>query len=348
MARRRLCFFLALVMMSLSLFACSGDSSPEKITLGENQLLDGADRIIDLPKDPDQTTIASVYAVSVPFIVALELGDRVVAVNVKSNFWKEADPSLADAGTVGRGIVDLEALASFHPGVLIHRSNDNETVEAVERLDIPVLCITVENMENISQTLTMMGEFFGAEDRAQEVIDWMAGKFSMIEQIVATIPQEERVSALVLGGEKGRIAADDMLQAWMIEKAGGIFVAEDTQDNRNWVNVGVEQVFSWDPDFIFLTSSTPLDYTIEDLLNDSSWTAVKAVQEEHIYQIPAKRDSWDIPGISSVIGTMYMLHKMYPHYFSQEQLEEEVSEYYRFMFGKTFTPDQLGYDLDKE
>ena len=337
---------LLILALSLSLAAC-GTAEPAQPTLGENQVLDGAGRILDIPAEPDKATIASVYAVSVPFIEALGLGDRVLAINVKSNFWKEADPALAEAGSVGRGAVDLEALAAFGPSVLIHRSNDMETIEAVQRINIPVLCITVEDMEDITETLTMMGRYFGAEDRAAEVIAWMNGKFQMIDSIVSQIPEADRKSVLVLGGESGRIAADDMLQAWMAEKAGGIYVAENTANNRNWVNVGVEQVFTWNPDFIFATSSTPLDYSIEELMADDAWSAVEAVKTHHFHQIPAKLDSWDIPGVSCVIGTMYMLHKMYPDYFSQEQLEQEVAEYYEFMFGRTFEESYLGYDLSQ-
>ena len=169
----------------------------------------------------------------------------------------------------------------------------------------------------------------------------------MIDSIVSQIPEADRKSVLVLGGEAGRIAADDMLQAWMAEKAGGIYVAENTANNRNWVNVGVEQVFTWNPDFIFATSSTPLDYSIEELMEDDAWSAVEAVKENHFHQIPAKLDSWDIPGVSCVIGTMYMLNKMYPEHFSQTQLEQEVAEYYEFMFGRTFEESYLGYDLSE-
>ena len=343
---KKLISLLLVLSCLLSLAAC-GTAEPAEPTAGENQVVDGAGRILDIPAEPENATIASVYAVSVPFIEALGLGDRVLAINVKSNFWKEADPALAEAGSVGRGTVDLEALASFSPSVLIHRSNDMETIEAVQRINIPVLCITVESMEDITETLTMMGRYFGAEERAAQVISWMDGKFQMIDEIVAKIPEADRKTVLVLGGESGRIAADDMLQAWMAEKAGGKYVAENTANNRNWVNVGVEQIFTWNPQFLFATSSTPLDYSIEELMADDAWSAVAAVKENHFHQIPAKLDSWDIPGVSCVIGTMYMLHKMYPEHFSQEQLEQEVTEYYEFMFSKTFDTGYLGYDLSK-
>ena len=343
---KQLISFLLVLTLILGLSACGASTSAEP-TAGENQVTDGTGRILDIPQEPEKATIASAYAVAVPFIEALGLGQRVLAINVKSNFWKEADPYLAKAASVGRGTVDLEALATASPSVLIHRSNDVETIEAAQRINIPVLCITVESMEDITGTLTMMGRYFGVEDRAAEVIAWMDMKFQMIDGIVDKIPEEQRKTVLVLGGEIGRIAADDMLQAWMAEKAGGIYVAENTANNRNWVNVGVEQIFTWNPQVIFATSSTPLEYTIGELMEEDAWSATEAVRQEQFYQIPAKLDSWDIPGVSCVIGTMYMLHKMYPEHFSQEQLEQEVAQYYEFMFGRTFEASYLGYNLGK-
>ena len=342
--------------LSVSLCACGGngqaapaaEAAAEAIetvpeTAGENQVTDGAGIIKDIPADPSSATIASVYAVSVPFIVALGLSDRTAAVNPKTKFWTKADEKLSKK-SVGRGNVDLEALASLNPTVLIHRSNDPETVKAVENLGVSVLCITVENMDDIENTLSMMGKYFGVSERAEEVIAWERGKFDYVKSIVEKIPGSERKKALVMAGELGRVAGSDMLQTWMISQAGGIAVADEGEDH-NWINVGVEKVFAWNPEFIFCTSSTAAEYDAADMISDPAWSAVEAVKSENIYTIPAKTDSWDIPGLSCVLGTMYMLHTMYPDYFSAEELQAQVDEYYTFMFGKTFSGEDIGYQF---
>ena len=338
--------FIALILclcMALSLCACS--VGPQKKELSGPCVTDAAGRQVAIPENSEEVSIASVYGTAVPFIVALQLTDQVTAINCKSNFWKQADPNLKSAGTVGKGVVDLEALAESGATVLVHRANDPETVKAVEKLGIDVLCIQAEDMEGIYSTLVLMGDYFGKTDRANEIISWMDTKFAAIDEIVAQIPLEERHTALCMGGELGRIAGGDMIQTWMIEKAGGIPVAADTENNSNWLNIGVETVFKWDPEFIFCTSSASLDYTVEEVMEDSAWSAMKCVADEHIYQIPSKLDTWDMPGIADVICTFYLLHEMYPEYFSLEQLEAEIAEYYTFMFGKTFDSDYLGYEL---
>lgn len=342
---KKILSLLLALALALSLCGCAANTAPSESPSGET-VTDGSGSVLEIPQNNTETTIASVYAVSVPFIVALGLSDRVRAINVKSKFWTENDASLAAAGTVGRGVVDLEALAKIGADVLIHRSNDPETVEAVEPLGVDVLCITAEDLDDIKYTLGMMGDYFGVPDRAKEVCDWIDAKFDYIDTIVSEIPEDERVTALVMGGQLGRIAGGDMLQSWMIEKAGGVCVADGVEADHDWTNIGVETIFGWDPEYLFCTGSTALEYSAEGLYEDPSWSAVKAVKNGRVYRIPAKLDAWDMPGISCVIGTMYMLWRMYPEHFSADELQEQIDEYYTFMFGKTFDAAYLGYDLE--
>ena len=342
--KKLLCLLLALCTL-LALPGCGQEKTPaEPAGPNEHQVLDGAGRIVDLPETPEEATMASVYAVAVPFIVALGLSDRTVAVNPKTKFWTNSDEALSKQ-SVGRGVVDLEKLAALNPTALIHRSNDPETVDAVKNLGVEVLCITVEDMADIEATLTMLGRYFGAETRAEEVISWLRGKFEKIAAIVAEIPESERKTALLMGGELGRVAGNDMLQSWMIAQAGGIPVADQGEDH-NWINVGVETVFQWNPEYIFCTGSTGLDYDEDDMLSDPAWSAVEAVKRGNVSTMPAKLDAWDLPGLSCFLGTMYMLRTMYPDYFSAEEFQAEIDDYYTFMFGKTFSADELGYSLD--
>lgn len=288
--------------------------------------------------------IASAYAVAVPFIVALGLQENVVAINCKSRFWTDNVPELGKAGSVGRGVVDLEALAACEPTVLIHRTGDAKTSQAVKELGIDVLCIRAESIEDVAWTLRVMGRYFGREARAEEVIAYMDGKFAMTSAIVADIPPAERPTALVMGGEYGRIAGGDMLQSRMIERAGGVPAAEGITNNGNWTQAGVEKVFELDPDYLFLTSSTPLEYSAEDILTDPVWSALKCVINKRVCQIPSRIDAWDLPGVASVLGTIWMLSRMHPAHMSGEALQREIDEYYTLMFGRSFGGDYLGYE----
>jgi len=342
---------LLILLLVFSITGCTKSNKDMKQVDIEGYVTDASGVQHKIP-DKEIITIASAYAVAVPFIVALNLSDNVVAINYKSIFWADNVDSLAKAGSIGRGVLDLELTAKFSPDVIIHRANDPKTVEAVkEKLDIPVIAIAAETVDEVYSTLDLIGRYCHAEHRAQEVKDWMIGKFSMIEELVSSIPDDEKLTALVFGGQIGIVAGGDMLQSWMLEHAGAICLAKEVTSNIDgdkasaWANIGTEAIFDMNPDVIFCTSSTVLGYTTDQLMSDSSWSSMQAVKDERIYQIPAKIDSWDLPGISSVIGTMWMLHTMYPNLMSSEQLQAEIDEYYMFMFSKTFEQDYLGYSV---
>ena len=315
------------------------------IDLKENQIIDAIGNVIDIKDNANELTVASVYAVSVPFFSALKMTDRVKAINVKSKFWKDVDKNLEKADTVGKGVVDLEKLAKINPSCLVHRSNDKNTVDQVKKLGIDVLCIKVENVDDIINTFNLLGKYFGAEDEANKTKKYIEDKFKKIDDIVKNIPDDKKKTAIVMGGNLGRVAGKDMLQSFMIEKAGGICKVEEAKDH-NWVDIGVEKIFKYNPDFLFLTSSSSLDYDVDDIYESEVWRAMNASINKNVFNIPSKLDSWDMPGISCVIGTMYMLYKMYPEYFSEEELENEIDEYYTLMFDKTFDNEYLGFSLE--
>lgn len=341
--KRIISWLIILSIFSMHLISCS-----DNISIKENStniIIDASNNKLSIKENANELTAASVYAVAVPFFSALKMTDRVKAVNTKSKFWKDVDINLENADTVGKGVVDLEKLAKINPSCLVHRSNDKSTVDQVKKLGIDVLCIKVENVDDIINTLDLMGKYFGAEDNAKKTIEYIENKFEKIDNIVKNIPDDKRKTAIVMGGSLGRVAGIDMLQSFMIEKAGGICKVEEAKDHT-WVDIGVEKIFMYNPDFLFITSSSSLDYDVDEIYESETWRAMNASINKNIYNIPSKLDSWDMPGISCVIGTMYMLYKMYPEYFSKEELVEEINEYYTLMFDKTFDEKYLGYTLE--
>lgn len=333
------------VFIVFNLFLVSCNTNNIRKNLSENEFYDASNNILKIKENADELTVASVYAVSVPFFSALKMTDRIKAINTKSKFWKDIDRNIENADTVGRGTVDLEKLAKIRPDCLVHNAYDKTTVEAVQKLGIDVFCIKAENLDDIINTLGLMGKYFGKSKEADYIITYIKNKFDKIDNIVKSIKEEDKKTAILMGGTLGRIAGANALQSFMIERAGGICKIDESK-NSNWVDIGVERIFEYNPDYLFITSSAVLDYDREELFKSPTWSGMAAIKNKNVFNMPAKIDSWDMPGISCVIGTMYILYKMYPTYFSRDELEKEIDEYYMMMFNRTFDKNYLGYTLD--
>ncbi|MEG0978442.1 MAG: ABC transporter substrate-binding protein [Oscillospiraceae bacterium] len=342
-AKRAISAILACIMI-FSITACSkGEKDKEKEPQKANTkvIVDQSGRKVEIPKEIK--SVAFVYGVATSFLIALDVGDRVVAANAGMKFYTDACPALEDAGTVGRRDVDLEALAKYKPDIFIHKAADTKTIEAVEKLGIPTVAIAPESMTDILETIKILGEVFGKQDRAKEIINYYNEKINFSKNLVKDIPQEKRKTAIMMGSELGRIAGGDMLQSFLIETAGGINSAKDIKNDQIWMNVGVEKVFQWNPDFIFCTNSASADYSLDRIMKDPAWQGMTAVKQKHMLTVPSNMDSWEFPGMSSLLGAMWMLSQMYPEKYSEQDFLKEIDSFYQFVYGKTFDRDYLGY-----
>ncbi len=339
--------YILLTAMLLSLISCNKTAEIGIIPGASSQLdesftvTDQADRQVTLKGKTE--SIAVVFGIATNFILALGRGEQFVAISSSNNMFNDICPSLAEVGTIGKGRVDLEAMAKLNPDVFIHRATDIETLEAVSALGIPAIGIAPESTEEILETLWLLGKVLGAEERAEVLISYYNKKVEFAKSITDNIPDEERYTAIVMGSEIGKVASGEMLQSYLIETAGGINMAKDIESKEIWPAVGAEKIFQWNPDFIFLTNSTASKYNMDDLMTDPAWSELNAVKNNRVLLVPSDRDSWEFPGLATVLGFLWMLHQMYPELYCEKDFLSEVDEFYNTAYGITFSREFLGY-----
>ncbi|MCR4747006.1 MAG: ABC transporter substrate-binding protein [Clostridiales bacterium] len=344
--RRTIALLLALVIV-LSFAACTKapaeTDEPKEATI---TVTDMAGNEVAIPADTKSNTVATTYGVVTPFFVTLKMSDRVLATTLKNKgFLRKVDETIINTGDVGNLSLDAEKLAGYAPSILLCRKTESEKIAIGKKLGIPTLSVYIETADQVIDAYRLLGQAFGCEERADELIGYIENELKEIDALAAGIPDDARVTAICMGSKLGQVAGDNMLQTMMIERAGGICEVTEVADDMMWVDVGVENIFSKNPDFIFASSSNPLDYKVEDLYNEAAWSGMKAVQNKQMYFIPAKMDSWDMPGPAFVLGIYYMMHCMYPDVCTSEKLQEEIDNFYDFFYGKTFAGDEIGYSV---
>ncbi len=325
--------------------AVSESGEPAGTILSEDDaqmtIVDQAGREVTVKKNPE--TIALCYRVAIRFLLSLDQGDKIKGIGKSEPFLEELQPSLADCMDVGKGVADIEALAELKPDLFIHKASDVKTLDAVENIGIPAIGIEVETPEDMVAALDLLGKVCGARDKAGELIDYYESRIEASRNLVSQIDDADKPKAIVMGSSIGKVADGSMLQGIMLEQAGAVNCAADLKATELWPTAGAEQIFAWNPDYIFITNSESAVYTAEDILQDPSWSEISAVKNKHVYQMPAEADSWEFPGVVSTLGIDYMMHVMHPQFMDGKTLEEHVDAFYELSYGRTFTRDELGY-----
>ena len=304
-------------------------------------VVDQAGREVTAPKDIQ--SIALCYRVVIRFLLSLDQGEKIKGIGKPEEFLYELEPNLKNCVDVGKGVADIEALAELNPDIFFHKSGDIKTLDAVERIGIPAVGINIETPDDMKQALFIIGKFCGEDEKADKLINYYDNKLKEFKKLTESIDENEVKTAIMMGSSLGSVADGTMLQSKMIEAAGGVNPAKSIKAMELWPVAGIEQIFKWDPDFIFITNSDRATYTPEVLLSDKDWKSLTAVKNKNIYVMPAENDSWEFPGIVSLLGMEYMMKMMYPELISEEKLDKDVNELYKLCYSKKFSKDELGY-----
>ncbi len=325
--------------------AASGSGAAEGTVLAETEdtltIVDQAGREVTVKKEP--RSIALCYRVVIRFLLSLDQGDKITGIGKSEPFLEELQPSLAEAADVGKGVADIEALAQLAPDLFIHKASDVKTLDAVENIGIPAVGIEVETPEDMVAALDLLGKVCGAEEKAQQLIDDYNARIKASEELTAQLTDARKPSAIVMGTSIGKVADGSMLQGRMLELAGAVNCAKDLEATELWPTAGTEQIFAWNPDYIFITNSESAVYSAKDLLKDPTWAEVTAVKNGNVYEMPAEADSWEFPGAVSALGIDYMMHVMHPELLDEKTLEQHVNDFYELTYGRSFDREELGY-----
>jgi ABC-type Fe3+-hydroxamate transport system substrate-binding protein len=225
--------------------------------------------------------------------------------------------------------------------VFFVRTRNTQDIESVTELGIPAIAVAPETSEEILRTMELIGEVIGAEEEAARLVELYKSMSDKAYEMTADVPYKPR--AIVMGSAIGRVANMNMLQSHLIEAAGGLNMAKDIDTMELWPQAGVEMIFQWNPEYIFITNYGAREYSPEDIINDPAWQNIDAVKNKRVYLVGCDLDSWEFPAVSSVLGIYWMMSKMHPDIYSDEALEKEVAEFYKTVYGVDLTRQQLGY-----
>lgn len=341
--------FTALVLLVFMLFAAAGCSQSQNKEPAEEAapaaitVTDQTGREVVVPAEVER--VSTIYGVAVTYVAALGKADLLVSKSdgIKSPcLYDYIAPSILKLDNAGRKTPDLEKLAALNPDVYFGRGRDTEALEGVQAMEIPAIGIAPETTEQIFETYDLLGKILGAEEKAAELKTLYGGVIDKAKSL--TVNEKNKPTAIMMGSSIGKVANEAMLQSYLIETAGGQNLAKDIETTELWPQVGVEQIFAWNPDYIFITSYGSTDYTVEQIMNDPAWKDVTAVKKGHVFKTPCALESWELPGPSSALGTLWMVNKMFPDLYSDADLEKDVTAYYNEVFpGNTLSRKILKY-----
>lgn len=295
---------------------------------------DQAGRTVVIESEPER--IVSGYYISTSLLIALEVDDRLVAIEGSANkrpVYALSAPELIDLPNVGSlKEFDLEACVAAEPDLVIIPVKLSDVAVTLEELGITVILVLPETEELFIEMADLVGTATNTVEKEKELVEYITG----VKELLNTSLEDVEPTTIYLSGISDFLltAPKTMYQSDMLSLAGGKNVAEEIDDSY-WAEVSYEQILSWNPQCIVIASDA--SYTVEDVLNNENLMICDAVINGNVYKLPSNAEAWDSPVPSSVLGSLWLASKLYPEAISPETCYDVIDEYYETFYGFNYS-----------
>ena len=239
------------------------------------------------------------------------------------------------------GNINFETVLATGADLAIIPERFKDQVEQFEKVGMKVIVAlpNEESFDTIRQSLTLLGKALGATDRANLILSYLDNRIENAQKISSTVTEKKKV--LFLGGSSAlSVAPAAMIHTQLIDIAGGENAVSGIEGTGDFVEVNIEQIINWNPDVIWYPAYA--SYSAEDLLNNPSWSSIKAIQNKEIYAFPSKIEPWDQPTAALALGIAWATHNLHPDLYTIDEIMKDVDEFYNLVYGITFSAERLG------
>ena len=282
---KNLIILLLIIALSFSLTACSKeDNSAQTSNEAEGNgetvknhfpltITDFLGREITIEKEPER--IVSLAPSVTELIFAVGAGDRVVGVTEYDTYPEEVKDLPKVGGFKGPNI---ELITAQEPDIVFASTlSGKEEMETLEKMGIPVVMIEAKSIDNIYESIEMLGKITNKEEKAQTIVNEMKSKIQEISEKVKDKPKVKVFNLVDINGNW--TAGSGTFIHELINLAGGQNIAEDTE---GWVQYSIEELVSKNPDAIVMSSYAG---DVETIKNMEGYKETNAVKNNNIYVV---------------------------------------------------------------
>lgn len=279
----------------------------------------------DYPQESQRVVLFEFYEMA----AALEAWNRIVGVSryaYDNDLLRKVVPNLRQIPAPGSGFdVNMEALLSLKPDLVVTWSRKPETEEFIRRHGLSVFAMYPESLADLHRDLIRLGLILGKEERAQSVSKLMDRNLAELQGRVAVIPVSDRPRVLFLWGKPTTINGNKGVVPEILTLIGGHNLGKDLDAFNQ--DISMESIVAMNPEVVLIWGSA--SYGPADLLQDPKWQTIAAVKHRRVFK--ASRASTWSPRL--VAMAWWMAKCFYPQFISPEEMTKALDNFYRSCFG---------------
>lgn len=357
---RRITTFGLMICLVCALGILGGCSQQEKTDSGatdqttERTITDDANRTVTIPSAASleriyySGAIGEIYC----FTLAPELagGTTMEFTEAELKYLPEGTADLEYLGTLSGGKeLNPEAIMSADIQVIFsvtqsapEEADISQADDLQAQTNIPVVVLD-GSFTKTTDTYRTLGELLGKEAEAEKLAAYCETTLAAVEEAVATVPADERVSLYYAEGPNGlQTEPESSTHALAFKIAGAKNVAAvDATPGKGMSDVSLEQVLAWNPEVIVAWDKEVRGGADELIRTDANWSTIKAVQDDKVYTMPNIPFSWcdRPPAVNRFLGVQWIANTLYPEAYDVDMVEV-TKEFYEMFYHRNISTEE--------
>ncbi|WP_246541230.1 ABC transporter substrate-binding protein [Peptoniphilus ovalis] len=327
---------------------------------GTHKVVDHAGHEVELPNNIeriviDQVPIMSTYMAyhkgEAPHIVGYA-GSLKAAVS--KSILKDIAPELLDAETTVEGQSDLnvEEIIKLKPDVIFYNAKNADRYEALSKTGIPLIGFATvggetpaDPINRNNEWLRLLEDVFNEKGKMDDYVKAGEEIVSEVEERIAKVPEDKRPTSMILWKYNQGVpivAGTGSFGGFWQQRIGTKNVAAE---EKGYPQVNAEQIYSWNPEVLFLDGPGLLDITTDDVYNNSvegiDFSNLDAVKNKRVFNTRLGMWNWFTPNPDAPLVYAWMAKSTYPEEFKEYDLNAKIKEYYSKWYNYDLSEDEL-------
>ncbi len=322
---------------------------------GTRTIIDQVGNEVVLPEKIERVVIASVWPLASVYVLSMGtdklvgLDPAIISAAENSMLIKIApEISEIESSFSQGGYMNAEELIKLDPDVVLYASSVTEDYEVAQQAGIPAVGFSLSikdynAVETINSWIELLEEVMGEDLSSEEYVQYGNEIQTMVAERLQNVAEEDKPTSMIIhkyGENTVNVPGTATWADYWINASGGINVASELEGTKE---VGIEQVYEWNPDKIFITNFN--DALPEDIYNNtlcsSDWSNINAVTNEEVTKIPLGMYRWYVTCSDSPLMLLWMAMQNHPDLFTDIDFNQTMKDFYSRFYDMELTDEDI-------
>lgn len=218
-------------------------------------------------------------------------------------------------------------------GMYATDSNFKRIEQKQRRTNIPVVVVDL-TIDNLDKTYKFLGDLLGVSEACIKCSNFLKSVYDANKRLLEHTSEKSKLVYYTIGSSGLMTDPSGSKHTEVIDFMKLKNVAEVPIPTSGHVNVNMEQLITWNPDYILAGGFKAGKNAVAEMSSSPRWKSISAVKNNRIYKVPTQPFGWldHPPSINRIPGVIWLGQLFYGQTAAetQKQIQAFYSLFYNY------------------